>query len=202
MPEIDPENVPSPRTLLAWDGIVYRPIHIDALGNVQIDVVASNLPAGAATAANQALEILALALIGELRGSLQTIASNRLIVRGENQLFSFAGKLLSRSDVVVSGAGGYGDSASPPANRVWVVTNIAASDRTSPTTQHTHVLQDGLLVSTFYREVQAFAATDVSIWGGHVYLVEGDVIRIYFAGSLVGDTVRIDLTGYTMTLEV
>lgn len=36
MPEILPEHVPSPRTLLAWNGTAYRPITIDAAGRVQV----------------------------------------------------------------------------------------------------------------------------------------------------------------------
>ncbi len=36
MPEILPDHVPSPRTLLAWDGTAYRPITIDAAGRVQV----------------------------------------------------------------------------------------------------------------------------------------------------------------------
>jgi len=43
VPEILPAHAPSPRTLLAWDGTAYRPIHIDALGNVQVDVVGGRI---------------------------------------------------------------------------------------------------------------------------------------------------------------
>jgi len=53
---------------------------VDAAGNLQVDVIASGLPAGAATAANQLTEITALQLIDDLRNALQSVATDRLIV--------------------------------------------------------------------------------------------------------------------------
>lgn len=42
-------------TFLGYDGTWFRPVHVDAAGDLQVDVLGSALPAGAATAANQAL---------------------------------------------------------------------------------------------------------------------------------------------------
>ncbi|GAI67677.1 unnamed protein product [marine sediment metagenome] len=39
MPEILPDNVPSPRTPLGWDTVRYRPLSIDAAGNLQVVIV-------------------------------------------------------------------------------------------------------------------------------------------------------------------
>jgi len=42
-------------TFLGWDGVWFRPVHVDAAGDLQVDAITCALPAGAATAANQAL---------------------------------------------------------------------------------------------------------------------------------------------------
>ena len=59
MPEVlgDP---PSPRTALFWNGTAWQWALVDAAGHLQLDVVTSGLPGGAATAANQAAIIAAM----------------------------------------------------------------------------------------------------------------------------------------------
>jgi len=57
MPEIDPSHSPMPRTALYWDGTLYTPALVDAAKHLQVDVLTSGLPAGAATAAAQALAL-------------------------------------------------------------------------------------------------------------------------------------------------
>ena len=202
MPEIIPNHVPSPRALLALDGTAYRPITIDAAGHVQIDVLASGLPAGAATAANQALILAQVQLIEDLRNALQSVATDRLKVRGEDQLFSFKGVLANTRNAVIFGANGYVDSQPVPANTIWCVTNFKAFNNTSPTTAHIYELNHDGARYGFGDEVAAFAAGDPSYWSGFLWLDPSDTIRVYFTGGLVGDTCYIVLTGYIMTLEV
>jgi len=127
--------------------------------------------------------------------------AGRLQVRGEDQLFSMKGVLTSLKAGVISGAGGYYESDTPPAGEYWVVTGIAAADNTSPTTAHTYYLHHGADIAMFYDQLQAFATFQPSSWSGHAYLGPGDVIRAGFIGALAADACMVHLIGYIMTLE-
>jgi len=202
MPEIIPNHVPSPRTLLAWDGTAYRPITIDAAGNLQIDVLTSSLPAGAAILGQQIVMSTVLGQIADLRHALQSVATDRLLVRGEDQLFSFKGVLANTRNAAISVANGYVDSQPVPANTIWCMTNFKAFNNTSPTTAHIYELNHDGARYGFGDEVAAFAAGGPSYWSGFLWLDPSDTIRVYFIGGLVGDTCYVVLTGYIMTLEV
>ena len=202
MPEIIPNHVPSPRTLLAWDGTAYRPITIDAAGHVQVDVLTSGLPAGAATAANQALILAQVQAIEDLTHALQSINTDRLQVRGMDQLFSYKNSLISQTTGPISGAGGFYASDTPPAGQVWKVTNVYAVDWTTATTVHGYLLFRGAANYNFEELVAAFPAATPSTYHGEIWLHPGDVIRVWFTGSLAGDSCTLGLTGYAMTLEV
>ncbi len=179
MPEIIPNHVPSPRTLLAWDGAAYRPVAIDALGRLNVNVL-TNLG---------------------LDDALQSVATDRLIVRGEDQVFSYNQPVVKVLTAVISGADGFIASDSPPDGFVWVITNIGASDRTGVTTEHRYYMFDLVTQAQYFRSVLAFGVSEISFWGGHLYLEHDDVVRVYFIGGLVGDSCRIELVGYEMTKE-
>lgn len=51
--KITPDRIAFPRTFLAWDGEDFYVVKCDADGHLQMDVVTSGLPTGAAIAANQ-----------------------------------------------------------------------------------------------------------------------------------------------------
>jgi len=179
---------------------------LHALGSVdtddlQVDVKSSALPAGASTAAHQVTQNTALATIAKLETALQSVATDRLVARGQDQLFSFKGVLAKPRSAVVSDAGGYIDSDPCPAGEIWCVTNITAYDRTSPTTEHRFQLNHNGVRYGFGHEAAAFAAYDASYWGGQRWLDPDDTVRTYFIGSLLGDTCDVVLTGYIMTLE-
>jgi len=174
---------------------------VDAAGHLQIDTVTSALPAGAATAANQVLALAQLGMIEDVRHALQSIATDRLIVRGEDQLFSFKGVLGITGEAVISGANGYIESIAVPAGEIWVVSTILARDNTSPTTRIILVNRHDGASITVNDEIRAFGALDWSVWGGHTYMDQGDVVRASFIGGQAGDTCRIDVSGYRMTVE-
>ena len=201
MPTVNPPKAPMPRALLGYDGTDFYVLRTDATGHLQIDVLTSALPAGAATAANQDTEITALQLIDNLYNALQSVATDRLRVRGENQLFSFKGVLCVARASGISGAGGYGDSDAVPAGEIWVVTTVSAGDSSSATTQHRFFNRHDGTDARFYTRVATIPAAEHSTWGGLTTLDEGDIVRAYFIGGLAGDTVRVELTGYRMTLE-
>ncbi len=60
------------------DGVTYRPPLIDSDGHIQVDVLTSALPSGAATSAKQDTMITALQLIDDLRGALAAVAGDQL----------------------------------------------------------------------------------------------------------------------------
>jgi len=311
MPNIYPNHAPMPRAFLAWDGTAYRVCSVDAAGQLQVDIIASALPAGAATAANQATMITALQLIDDLRAALDSVGTDEidvnveasvlptgaatqatlatlateakleavrvllasldakdfatqltlealltelqlkadlaetqpvsaaalplptgaaeswkqttmitalhlidnlpdalhsvntdeLVVRGEDQLFSFSDRLLDKSSGAPSAADGYRESGAVPADTVWVVTQVCAFDTTTATTAHNYVIFVGGQTYNFYHDVTAFAIAQMSSLATHLYLKTGDVIRVYFAGALAGDTCTLVVHGYIMTKE-
>jgi len=67
-------------TLLGYDGTDFRNIHVDAAGDLQVDVATSALPTGAATAAHQVTQTTALQLIDDLRTALNSVGTDELRV--------------------------------------------------------------------------------------------------------------------------
>ena len=76
--KVIPTNMPHPVSFLAWDGTDFRIVTIDTSGHLQVDLLSSALPTGAATAANQATEITSLQLIDDLRTALASVHTDQL----------------------------------------------------------------------------------------------------------------------------
>jgi len=201
MPEVLPTHVPAPRCVIGWDGTAYRAFAVDASGHIQADVLSSTLPAGAATAAHQLTMITALQLIDDLRNALQSVATDRLKVRGEDQLFSFRGVLAVWTEGNPSAADGCIESPAVPAGQVWVVTAVVVRDVARALTEVDFVSNHDGTLYMFGAVVRAIAVSESVPWSGHVYLDEGDTIRSYMIGCQVGDTCRIYCVGYRMTVE-
>jgi len=201
MPETIPNHVPAARTLLAWDGTAYRPITIDAAGHVQIDVLTSGLPAGAATAANQALILAQVQAIEDLTHALQSVNTDALQVRGEDQVFSYARPLGDRVMGNPYGIYFQQDSGIVPAGEVWVVTTVVGVDYTRVLTGMTWGLVRGVVGYEVWGSTRAFAVAEYGVWSGHLYMEEGDHLTISYTGAQAADTCGIFLNGYIMTKE-
>ncbi len=178
MPEVLGQP-PSPRTALFWNGAAWQWALVDAQGHLQIDVQT---------------------ILG-LEGALRSVGTDRLMVRGENQLFSYRRPLASVNTTVISGADGFVNSLSPPDGIIWIVTNVAASDRTSPTTEHRYYLSVAMGAAYFYRQTEALAQNIPSVWNGLQALEHDDFIQVYLMGGLGADNGRVELSGYEMTRE-
>lgn len=157
MPNVIPNHVPSPRTMLAWDGTAYRPPLIDNTGRIQ--------------------------------------------VRGKDQLISYLASLLSKTTGVVSGAGGYLESAAVPAGELWHVTHVACRDVTTATTKHLYTVVRGAIGHNFFEQTAAFGIGQRSYMLTDLWMEEGDVIRCVFTGSAALDQCDVGLLGHTMTKE-
>jgi len=179
MPEILPDHVSSPRTALFWDGTAYRPGTIDAAGHIQIDVLGN----------------------ANLDGALQSVATNRLIVRGEDQLFSLKEPLYDHRSAGCSAIDGYLNSNVVPANTIWVVTRIASRNTTRATTEHRYEVNHNVVFYQIGKETGAFAA-GVNVYEPcRIVLGPNDYLRVYYIGALLGNTVSVTAIGYQMTLE-
>ncbi len=201
MPEVL-GNPPSPRAALFWNGTAWQWARVDAQGHLQIDALSTVMDPLAATAAAQALALAQLQTIAEMRDALQSVATDRLIVRGEDQLISHRANLASSRTAVISGAGGYVASHFVPAGEIWKVTNIAAVNVTTATTAHNLRVRTGAASYIIKNDVAAYGAGAVSDLQGEWWLDPTDEIWVYFIGGLVGDTCEVHLIGLVMTLEV
>lgn len=125
----------------------------------------------------------------------------KIHVRGEDQLFSYAQALHDRVSQNPSGDSGYVQSSAVPSGEVWHVTNIAVTDTTTAVTR---VLAGQFAASVDYRidaETLALAAGDWWTRRTDLWLDVGDRIRFTLTGCLAGDTVTVDILGLRMTLE-
>lgn len=136
-----------------------------------------------------------------LTDALQSVDTDRLQVRGSDQLISLKAGLWQLRTAVVSGANGYVDSPVVGAGEFWIVTTICSFDSTRPTTGHYWaVVHDG----TAYwigHDLRPFATAERDNWRGVTYLDTGDYIRCYFTNSQAGDSCTVVLTGHRMTVE-
>ena len=177
---IIPEGAPMPRALLGWDGADYYVIRSDAVGNVQVNVLGN----------------------ANLDQALQSIAGDRLQVRGEDQLFSYRGQVLELVANLLAAAG-WNDLAiaAVPAGEVWCITNIMAYDQNNAPTQ----LRFDILSGGVQYHLARWGATALDIGQnlqGQWYLGEGDQISATFAGCVLNDDLYLHAVGYRMTLEV
>jgi len=202
MAKVVPPGAPAPHSVLGWDGTDFYVLRTDATGHLQVDVLTSALPAGGATAAHQVTQITALQLIDDLRNALQSVATDRLKVRGEDQLFTFKGGLAVRALYVLTAANGAVETTVVPAGEIWVVTTMTAANTVRASTRVVlSARHDGAAYSA-RSEDKAWGIDERIGWAGHVYLDVGDSILATFIGGQIGDLCVLDILGYRMTAEV
>jgi len=197
MPEVLGEP-PSPRTALFWNGTAWQWALVDAAGHLQVDVIASGLPAGAATAANQALILAQVQAIEDLTHALQSINTDRLIVRGEDQLFSYRSQYRETISQVSTGAAWQTVSGSvAPPGEIWIVTSVSAINESAASTR----VDIRIPAIDHLRTVAALAQFVSLDWQGHTYLKNGDRVQVAFLGTAAGNNLVLSSHGYKMTVE-
>ncbi len=166
-----------------------------------VSAAALPLPAGAATFARQTSMLSRLTEIADLQDALESKALDRILIRGMDQLHSFAGVLCSTRTALISGANGFVRSHLVPAGLIWHVTHIAAADLTNATTAHDYAIEHDLSGYAFHWDVAAFATGVHSQYPCNLWLDPSDDIYVTFVGGQAGDSCLVRLIGEIMTLE-
>jgi hypothetical protein len=92
-------------------------------------------------------------------------------------------------------------SSAVPANTLWVIKAISAQDAQHAPTQIILQVYDG---STGYNltAVVPTVANQLVTWTGAVVLVPGEVVRVYFAGVTLNDTINLKAIGDYITTNL
>ena len=178
MPSIYPEHAPMPRAFLAWDGGAYRVCSVDANGHLQLDVLSSALPAGAATAANQAL----------------------ILGRQINHVTRYSARQSGRVVEAGVAAGGVNvNGGAPGAGVWWLITAIGAFNSVSGNT----LVRLGPVIGGFPRYIWSGVnpvIDEVTGWSGQLLLTGTDVVRARFEGCTAGDTLTLITQGWVIDI--
>ena len=178
-----------------------KPITEDVDGHPQVDVLTSALPTGAATSAKQDTMITALQLIDDLRAALASVATDKLKVKGEDQLFGFKDQVLIQVTTAATAAGMTITTDSVPAGEIWEITHVSARNNTraAPT-----VLVGIKLDAATYYWFQSGSTTGAGVpfgFAGHMCLKAGNRVAVYIGGCTVDDALEMNVNGLTMTKE-
>jgi len=179
MPTVTPKEAPDPRSILGYDGSNFFVIKTDSDGHLQVDV----------------LEIDVLA------AALQSVATDRFQVRGEDQLHSYEDTL----QIYVTGElpidDGWLATDPVPAADVWVITNIQLENATTSVNSARVVRWIGATPYYFGCLTRDIPFGEIVCWCGWQWAKDGHVITGQFVGGKTGDVCRMWITGHIMTKE-
>uniref|UniRef100_A0A6H2A0L8 Uncharacterized protein n=1 Tax=viral metagenome TaxID=1070528 RepID=A0A6H2A0L8_9ZZZZ len=197
--------------LWAYDPVNNRwqAIYADADGNLQVDVVASGLPSGAATALNQTTMITSLQVTEDLVKALSSNpAGDDLRVReqgtvtvrasGGDKIFSFESIVEGAYQNTNLDAGiNMLPGGTVPAGKVWKLTHgTIRYDGTSPTS--VAIVAYGLAGNISVLRVLAPTSTQWYLWDGEMYLQNPDYLSADVVGATAGDTLLFRYAGVQM----
>lgn len=173
-----PREAPYPRSFLGWDGQDFRVVSVDVDGDLQADVLESALPAGAATAANQA-----------------TILS-----RMPSWLFNYDDAYHETvTELNAAAVNHWLLTPAPGATEILVITTMVAWDVDTNVTLIIFGMRTGA-VSTDVHVYRPTAVGDHAIWSGHMYVAAGYQPQAMFWGTAAGDDIHFHATGYVMNV--
>jgi len=136
-----------------------------------------------------------------LANALQSVATDQLLVRGQDQLFSID-EILALRKAVTATYNNYMVASDPvPAGKYWIITQVHMMNTTRTTSRHTRYIRRSSVSLEFDRQVAAFPAYTPTNWQGLIYLDAGASIWTEFTGSQTGDGLHQILFGYQMSLE-
>lgn len=127
--------------------------------------------------------------------------TKELHVMGMDQLFTFLDKY-NEIKVDLNATAVEDSLATSPvgAGEIWIITNITAWDGNNVLTRIDINLFD--TVDRFLLDrIMAPVANRPSVWRGHAFLTEGDVIEATYVGTILNDDIYLAVAGYKMTLQ-
>ena len=199
--DIFPSQAPYPKACLGWDGTDFYVLAVDNTGKLQVVATLTPPAGGWATAANQATMITALQLIDDLRNTLQSVNTDALQVRGEDQLFSYKSDYNERileGDATAGFNSLYGSAV--PAGEIWVVTTLVTyNDKTACSTVDVGKQESG--IDYIAKTIISAEVREACCWAGHIYLASGNKVWARFGGCNIGDDLYFYAMGYKMSKE-
>lgn len=181
-------------------------VSVDASGHLQLDVLTSALPSGAATAANQATEITALQLIDDLRAALQSVAGDSLrgtiisligVTSYVNVLEGYNAQYMEAGSDLAAPAGTVTKTLSVvPAGEAWLIGRLSAWNATRAVTIDTGVW-DGTTMHVIDAATNTSSGNPLAV-GKDVWLKAGDAVRFRFYGTVLNDDLYWNAFGKKM----
>jgi len=166
-------------TLAAFDGVVFRPVTLDAGGRLQIDVNSSALPDGGPT------EVTLAALLARFNSPMigydLPICYQRIV-----RVATGATELLSTT----WGEDGF----------AYVFTCISGYNEDNNCT----FIDIGLHTGLIFRAMQTFVApvaTQAVCWNGHMYMDADHEPQVRFRGCTPGDNLYVTVHGFRARIE-
>ncbi len=173
--------------LFGSDGAKWIAALIDGLGHFQVDVVASGLPADAATQTTLALVLTALQIIDGFADP-------------QNLIFGYNDRVLEWAEDLTA-ATPYNDkrSGSPPADEIWIITIAHTKNRSRADNMAISAGNDG---DGFVgaKTGSSTVAGEAMAWSGQIVLKEGDTMRFEFGASWLNDDIEWGMSGYKMKI--
>lgn len=104
--------------------------------------------------------------------------------------------------LVASAAAGFNvlDSAAVPSGEIWIVTGIGAMDSTSSPAYVSLMLHSGLTDYRFKTQLTP-AVSEVVSASGWFPLKAGENVRATMGGVTAGDSIRLDVIGFSMPVS-
>ena len=186
---------------LYWLEELGEALSSQALDQFRVDIISSALPTGAATAAHQVTQTTALQLIDNLYNALHSVNTDELVVRGEDQLFSYYTTLRAAdSDTHADGTTSTLSIQNTDSLRTWVVTNISVHNTSNDSGKALIYLTHD---ATDYRieGVASIAKSAGFTWTGKILVPYQDYIKADLYGLAVDDAILLHVLGYKMTTE-
>lgn len=178
--KVIPRRLPTPRTALGYDGEDFRALKVNLDGELQ----------------NASLDLLAV-----LWNCLRSVGTDRFMVKGEDQLFSYKDRYAERVvDLDPAGPWISLPGTPVPPGEVWFVQAMRGVDATGiPTLVELRVGGAGVTASLTI--ATPTAAAESILWSGEIVMAEGDVASARFDGFTAGDGLYLDIWGLKMTKE-
>lgn len=143
-----------------------------------------------------------LTTLVELTNALKSNDADRLIVRAEDQLFSYKETLVKSTYDTLSSDNGHIKTPTVPPGVVWAVTNTCFWNTDRATTGLNLMAYAAATYVYFDAATRAIAQEERVSWQGSIIIPPGGHLRAYNPGGLSGDNAYFQILGHVMSLEL